>query len=301
MPQQVDYTMRYKSLSGKVQYANRVVQDELVNSGRKLTYTVAFPDKTASILADIRDGQVVTTPSEVATYLAEISTPSATVPDPYASDTIYLNLTTSASAYRSATVGSWVAVTSAEYSAIQTNLTGVATAGTTTSVFNTGTYSGALTFNNLFTANASSALAPAIVGNTYIFGFAIIVRTPLTTTMNDIRVYTNSNTALYSGFSQLGSALPALVAGKNYFIRKGVSAINAATDGLLAITAPGDGTTSGQVYNLPYNSAMTGGSLKYNNGVTLPITLATNMLSTAPNWGFGIQALTSPTIQWVTS
>jgi len=288
-------------------YANYVIQKNRVDNGCQMRVTLENGGVgESSILTKIKQGEIVTTVSERNNDLALNACPvvSAAPPDPYLSDKIYLALTTNASVYKSASSGSWVSITSAEYAAVQTSVANTSLSGLNANTFNNGTFLGAYTLQNYFTTNRVDPIAPAIPANNYVYAFAIILKTDsLTTAITNLRVYTNNNTSVYSNFSQIGnSPLPStVVAGKNYFVLKGVSNVSASTDGLLAISAPGDNTLQAQSYNIPYITGLSGSGLQANNGVTLPITTSTTMPSNGGNgWASGIQALTTSSIQWVT-
>jgi hypothetical protein len=86
---QVDYTQRYKILSGRVNFAYYSQKKQLINEGRALGLNLYPPDNDASIISNIEEGIVATTPEELARYLEEIKqntvpsdviTPTATVP-----------------------------------------------------------------------------------------------------------------------------------------------------------------------------------------------------------------------------
>lgn len=83
MSQPIDYTMRYQIRSGRVNFADFVKRRELIQEGRLLGQNAYPPDNDASILTNLQEGELNTTPAELASYLAEVApTPSATVPDP---------------------------------------------------------------------------------------------------------------------------------------------------------------------------------------------------------------------------
>lgn len=292
-------------------YADYIAQKQRVDSGCLLHVNLENGSTgEASILTKIKLGELDTTTTSRDLILSNTACPTIAQAqtqapvNPYASDNIYLSLTTSASSYSNASIGSWVPVTASEYSAIQNNVSNTTVAGLSSNLFATGTYSGGFTQLDFFAANTSNAtLTPTIPANYYFYAFAIIIRSPLNITMSNLNVYTNNSATTFSNFTQKGSSLPSVVGGKNYYVLKGVSAVNAATDGVIGVSAPdGDPTPSNnQSFQIGYSSSSTGTNFRYNNGVTLPITSSTSMPSFAgANWSIGIQGLTSPSIQWVT-
>jgi hypothetical protein len=71
MPQQpIDYTMRYQIRSGRVNFADYVQRRQLIQDGALLGLNLLPPDNDASIVPNIQDGAVNTTPAEYAEYLA---------------------------------------------------------------------------------------------------------------------------------------------------------------------------------------------------------------------------------------
>ena len=299
-----DLTMK---IQNRMKYANYIIQQQAVSSGclqRVITTGGSAGDNVASTNTDIKEGELFTTNTEKELILANnicVGPP----PDPYLSDKIYLSLTTNAAAYKAAPTGSWIAVTSTEYTTLQSTVSNTSVAGINVTDFETQTYAGNYSAFNLFVANRANATAAAISANTYLYAFAIITALPtISRVLDSIYVYANGSTGTYSGFSIVGSGpLPSLTAGKNYFVRKGASTVSAATNGLLAISAPGDGTPAGsQSYNIPYSTSLAnrGFQVTYGVGLTLPATSSTTLDNYAANFSVPIQGLTSTAIQWVT-
>ncbi len=202
-------------------------------------------------------------------------------------DRIAASLTTSLAAYTAAATGAWVKITAAEYTTLQTNVTGTSVAGLTTtnlnSIASTNFTSGQLSF-----CNRSAAGAPAILASQYVYAFAVYTGSIL----SDIRVYANNSTSTYSGFNQLGGVLPSTTgSARNYYVLKGVSTISAATDGLLAAS-----TTN--VLPMGFSQSAGGSGMRYTS--TVPLINSTNLtgLYTTGSSAFAIQCLTTGTIQW---
>lgn len=289
-------------------YANYRIQQNNVQQGCQIRVGLENGGVADyDIIPKLLEGALATTAAEIQIDISSAACPVTTVPvvnNPYASDKIYQSLTTSQAAYQAAAIGTWVSVTSAEYTTLQTNVASTSIAGVNNTDFES-TFAGNYSAFNLIVANRSNAVAAAVLGNTYLYAFAIVAALPtISRALDSIYVYTNGSTSTYSGFSIVGSGpLPSLVAGRNYFVRKGVAAVSAATDGLLAISAPGDGTAAGsQSYNIPYSTALTGGGFQvsYGAGVSLPATSSTSLTNFANTFTVGVQALTTSSIQWVT-
>lgn len=81
MPQQpIDYTMRYQTRAGRVNFANYVQRRQLVQDGRLLGLNTCPPDNDASIVSNIENGATNTTPAEYAEYLAQVTLPPVPTP-----------------------------------------------------------------------------------------------------------------------------------------------------------------------------------------------------------------------------
>ena len=285
-------------------YANYSIQQYNVRQGCQVRAELQNGGVAdADMIPKLLEGAIATTVAERTADIASEACPvTAVIVNPYASDKIYQSLTTSAAAYTAAAAGTWVSVTSTEYSALQTNVATTNVAGLATSILSTITGWGFanLDFLGAITLDTNTYKIPA---NTYVYAFAIRIKTSPTTTLDSFNVYGNKSTGTTSsGFVKIGSTLPALSAGLNYFVLKGQNAINGATDGLLGVTAPGNASVNlSQSYHLVYSSSATGTSFSYTSGVTLPITSSTQLLSLAGSgWVIAIQALATPTVQWVT-
>lgn len=67
----LDYAQKYKILNGRVIFANYVQRRQMVNEGLLLGLNVFPPTNDASIIPRIKDGEVNTTPEELASYLGQ--------------------------------------------------------------------------------------------------------------------------------------------------------------------------------------------------------------------------------------
>lgn len=287
-------------------YANYIVQQKRVEGGCQLRVQLENGGTADfSIIPKLLQGAQETTVLEAQTDISANLCPtlSIPIPDPYLSDAIYISLTPANQIlYKAASSGTWLAISSTEYTALQTNVSGTSLVGTDSSTFSSIT-GGSFTQQNFAAANNDTSFTPKIAANTYLFAFAIRIKSTVTTTLDNIRVYANNSTSVYSGFLMVGSSpIPAPVAGTNYYVYKGQASVNAATDGLLAVTAPGNATlTLAQSAHIAYKTGVdTSISFRYNNGVTLPLSSSTSLSSVAGStWGLGIQGLTTPTKQWL--
>jgi hypothetical protein len=70
--QPIDYTMRNQILSGRVNFAHFVQKQELVQQGLTVGLNVYPPTNDVSIVRLIQEGEVNTTPEELAIYLAQV-------------------------------------------------------------------------------------------------------------------------------------------------------------------------------------------------------------------------------------
>jgi hypothetical protein len=78
----LDYTIKYQIQSGRVNFANYAQKKQLVQEGRLLGLNLYPPDNDASIISLIKEGELNTTPEELAGYLEEIVLPpTSTTPD----------------------------------------------------------------------------------------------------------------------------------------------------------------------------------------------------------------------------
>ena len=231
----------------------------------------------------------------------------STAPAP-AGDLIVASLTTTLSTYDSANAGDWVSITASEWAVLKSNISGTVLAGASDTMMTTTTNLG-----SGLTGSASSGIitnaveAPRSTGipaNSYIYAFSVRFGSSSGTSFG---VFANTNTSSNTGYNQLGNLIPAMIAGTNYFVLKGVSGTNGATAGLLGFFT---GT------KLDYPNGSFPGSAAYvrfigdNNTANPPIRWhffndssipdsSTVLEGSLNNYGtFCIQALTTATKQW---
>jgi hypothetical protein len=223
-------------------------------------------------------------------------------------DAIISSLTTSLATYIVATNDDWVKITSTEYANLQTNVTGTVKAGISNAYLTAAATSGITNTDRSAICCNSSTIpnTPEIGANTYLYAFAVKYDQSNPIPVTDARVFTNANSASFTGFNQVGSILPALTTGgsglaTNYYVRKGVSAVNAGTAGLLSIFT--GQTTNSALYLGVYlnNSVINDIKAQYfTPAATGGIPNSSSTLSTV----FGIigavaiQGLTTATQQW---
>lgn len=201
-------------------------------------------------------------------------------------DQITSSLTTSLSAYTAAANNTWVKITSTEYTALQTNVSGTtpagATAATMTAIgiatnFNTG---------SIFFTNVVSSATPAVPANSYVYAISFFYNG----TNADVRVYANDSTTSYTNFTQLGGSLPTTTAGMNYYVLKGASTPTASSDGNVAMWH-----TDNINHGIRQNVGASG--LRYL--ATSTPSSSTSLSSTFGNAAaFSLQALTTTSKQW---
>jgi hypothetical protein len=73
MPEQIDYSQRYAIRAGRVIFANYAQRKQLINEGRLTGLELYNPNQDGSIIRVLQEGEVNTTPAELANYLAEIN------------------------------------------------------------------------------------------------------------------------------------------------------------------------------------------------------------------------------------
>jgi hypothetical protein len=146
-------------------------------------------------------------------------------------DRIAESLTTSLSAYTAASDGSWIKITSGEYTELQTTVSGTTAAGATAATMTAiGTSTNFTTGSLLFT-NVVSSATPAIPANSYVYAVSFYYNGINST----VAVYANDSTSSYTNFTKVGGTLPATTAGLNYYVLKGASTPTATTSGSLAM------------------------------------------------------------------
>ena len=131
-------------------------------------------------------------------------------------DGILSALSTTKTAYQSATSGSWIEVTSAEYNNLASTLSNITRSGTSEADYQTvSTTSPGITNVNAWTIAQND-------GNTLPTGsylFAVKIKTA-TATNTGAKVKL-SNTSVNAGFADVGSVLPPHAAGEHFFVLKG--------------------------------------------------------------------------------
>ncbi len=90
-------------------------------------------------------------------------------------DKILDSLTTSAATYTAASAGSWIKITSTEWAAVQTNVTGTTKAGATDAILTAIGTSIGFTAGSISAYNQTSAATPAIPANNYLYAFRIYI------------------------------------------------------------------------------------------------------------------------------
>jgi hypothetical protein len=222
-------------------------------------------------------------------------------------DAIVASLTTSLAAYNAAATDDWVAITSTEYTNLQTNITGTTKAGLADSYLTGAVGSNSSGFSQnkaALVSNSVTAQSLAIPANNYLYAFAF--RYVTTTPSAGMLVYANTNTGSTSGYNQVGNTLPSVsTVGISYFVRKGVTTTNGGTAGLLGFFTgtkmdyPSSFFGSAGYTGFNNYSSPTPPSMRYllNDGIvpSSPSTLP----SAIPGYGaFQIQGLTTATKQW---
>lgn len=220
-------------------------------------------------------------------------------------DAIVDSLTTSLAAYNAAATDDWVKITSTEYANLQTNISGTAKVGISDAYLTAAAASGlTVTDQSAIVANTATANTPAIPSNSYLYAFAIKYGNNLQAT--DMRVFTNTSTTSFTGFNQVGSVLPPTTTDLsgfsiNYYVRKGVSATNGSTPGILSVFSgqtASSATRLGFYQNFSVNNSMR--YLLFTPGATGGAPNSSSVVSgSLANYGaFAIQGLTTDTIQW---
>jgi hypothetical protein len=201
-------------------------------------------------------------------------------------DKIADSLTTSLSSYNSASDGSWVKITSTEYTTLQTNVSGTSLAGTTAATYSAIGTSTNFTTGSLIFTNIVGSATPAIPANSYVYAIAFYFNG----TNSTVSVYANDSTTSYTNFSKVGGTLPTTTAGNNYYVLKGSSSVTAATDGNLAMW-------NNDNIKYGFKQAISASGVKYTTTSTpnTSTTLSTQFLNSS---AFSLQGLTTTSKQW---
>lgn len=206
-------------------------------------------------------------------------------------DAIAESLTTSLSAYTAAANGTWVAITSTEYAALQTNVSNTSLGATTASQLGLTGQAG-FTFSKFIVTNIASTNCPAIPANSYLYAVCYRYANAGDTGM---QLYRNTASNVYSNFTQVGSNLPATVNGYNYAVLKDTTSTPVVSASLAALFA---NTTRPQ--SLVFKTDTTPPSTvstRYlvTNG---PITTSTSIGTTFNQINFMYQTLSTTVKQW---
>lgn len=269
------------------------------------TYTAFSPADTSSpvTITGLTNGTTYQIKLLAVNAIGDGAESDAVSVTPSFADQIVASLTTSLATYNAAATDDWVKITSTEWSALQSNITGTNRAGATDSVMSASGSGGLANAKAALVANSVTVVSPAILANQYLYGFSM--RWSFAEGV-DMRVYTNTNSASTGGFNQVGSVLPDPgVTGLVYYVRKGVSTTNGATAGALSFF-------TGTKMDYP-NANFTGsaGYIAFNISATPKPTMRwlltdgtvppsnSTLSGSQANYGmFMIQGLTTGTIQW---
>ena len=206
-------------------------------------------------------------------------------------DAIAASLTTSLSAYTSAADGTWVSITSTEYSALQTNVASTSIGMTTASQL---TLSSNANFSSLafMGTNQPDSYCPAIPANSYLY--AAVYRYGLAG-QTGLQLYRNTASNVYSNFTKVGGDLPTTVNGYNYVVLKDTTSSPLVGASLAAIFT-NTASASNMFYKHPATAPAT---VNARYAITSgPITTSTNLTSTSAGLNFAIQTLSTTSKQW---
>lgn len=279
-------------------YANFLIQQQQFNQGcstRIILEGGSGARNQSSIYTEVQEATAETTLAEQTAILANNTCPVTTPPDPYLTDKIYLALTTNAAAYKAAAIGTWIAITAAEYASLKTALSGTTTVGLSDT--NMGLD---YTFSNLggsaFVSNSYDGTnSVAIPASNYFFAVSFKYNVN-NQTGNSVWVNgTSENAQTRTGFVKQGANLPTSVVPSGivtlYYVYKGQSTATTAS-----------GTSS---FAISDGNTNTGG-LRLASGVTTSYYLFTatpsssTVLSSRTLNTTGMQGISASSIQWVT-
>ncbi len=201
-------------------------------------------------------------------------------------DAIALSLTTSLSSYSAASAGTWVKITSAEYTSLQTGVSATALAGTTAAIYSAIGTSTNFTTGNLIFTNFVSAVTPAIPANSYVYAIAFYYNAINST----ISVYANDSTTSYTNFSKVGGTLPTTSPGNNYYVLKTPISVTAVAAGNLALW-------SNDNINHGFKQSISAGGVRYVSTAT-PSSSSTLSSFFGGASAFSLQGLTTTVKQW---
>jgi hypothetical protein len=287
-----DASFLTKSLQARTVYANQAVQQQKFEQGcgrqpridGGSAGTLEFSNKIL-----LSEGEVLTSPTFKASLLAANACPTPAAAATGPTDQIAASLTTSLAAYTAASTNDWIEITSAEYAALQVNVTNTSQCGVNDTTLTTANLTSLAGIQIIVSPIVNSPNVLSIAANSYLYAVAF---TYYVNNVSGIRIFTNTNTASKTGFVQVGNALPATTAATQavqYYVRKGASTTNGATEGRLAIWDASP--TSGLVTK---GSAGTG--TDYLHSVTVPT--SSSNLNQAIASTVSLQGLTTTTRQW---
>ena len=282
-------------------YANYLIQQYNVQQGEQIRVRLqgdGIPQ--SSILPSLIDGLYETTASERDAILANnTQATAAPAADPYLTDKIYLSLTTTAATYKAAPVNTWVKITSTEYAALKTNITGLTTCGANDSAMGLS-YSSNIS-NRIIAANRYNGTnTVAIPVNNYLFAVQFIYAK---NGEANNRIYTNADSSLKTGYVQQGGLLPATTVSldglkeKQYYVLKGVSSVASASSA--TSFAIYDATTD--ISNGIQISSGLSGAITTDYVYSASVPTSSTSLSSSIAWVLGLQGLSASSVQWVTS
>jgi len=209
-----------------------------------------------------------------------------------ANDNIAKSLTTSLSAYNAASNGTWVSITSTEYTALQTNVSNTSLGMTTASQLALSA-AGTFSASAYMATNASnSSYCPPIPANSYLY--AVVYRYALAG-QTGLQLYRNTASNVYSNFTQVGGDLPTTVNGYNYAVLKDTNSTPVSTASLAAIYT----NTANSVYLLYKHPATVPTTVNGYYLVTAgPITSSTNLSNIFISGNYMFQTLSTTSKQW---
>jgi len=232
-------------------YANYVIQQNNTQEGCQKTMGLqnGLP-ADADILPKLIEGARETTVAERDAAIASEDCPVVSIPvvvvDPYLTDKIYASLTTSASDYQAAATGSWVKITSTEYSALKTTVLNTTTVGADNTLM-AGLTQGIVTTTSIFANRYNGTSRVAIPTSSYFFAVSFVTNRDNQT---GIRIFVNANSTSNTGYNQQGDSLPATTvpsgSAQQYYVLKGQStATSASNTTSLAAYSPSTGASTG--------------------------------------------------------
>ncbi len=213
-------------------------------------------------------------------------------------DPIAASLTTSLTAYNSASTGSWVSITSTEYTALQSNVPSTSVCVSSTDMLTASVNSNLVTGPVMATNSSNTTYSPPIPISNYIYAAVFRYASAGATT---VQLYNNTTIANSSNFTAVGNAFPSTTNGYNYAILKGGSSKTGATESYAAIYSD---RTVGSLNWIHYKNVgsapvISGANIRYSApGAPLTVTTSTNLVSVLSNSVIGLQVLTTSSNIW---